>query len=66
METKPADVEGLENSTSSALETEKRQPETTALEKKADETSTTTDPAPAVADVPDPDEDDLDDLDGMY
>jgi predicted flap endonuclease-1-like 5' DNA nuclease len=66
METKPADVEGLEKSTSSALETDKKQAETTAPEKKAVETSTTTDPAPAAADVPDPDEDDLDDLDGMY
>lgn len=66
MATKQADVEGLEKSTASALETEKKQPEATVPEKKADETSTTTDPAPAVADVPDPDEDDLDDLDGMY
>jgi hypothetical protein len=62
METKPGDLEGLAKSSGKAVE------------KEAEATSTPKDPAPKqestaplpTEDVPDPDEDDLDDLDGQF
>lgn len=54
MESKPGDLEGLAKTTGKAMEKEESKPTTSAPKQ---------DPAP-VEDVPDPDEDDLDDLDG--
>lgn len=57
METKPGDLEGLAQTTAKAMEPEKKEDNTTP---KAN------DPAPPAAAeaAPDPEEDDLDDLDG--
>jgi hypothetical protein len=57
METKSGNLEGIPKSTGEATETEPKAPESTSKPK---------DPAPATEDVPDPDEDDLDDLDGNF
>lgn len=55
MESKPGDLEGLAETTGRAIEKEEHQ-----------NTAVTSKPDPAVEDTgaPDPDEDDLDDLDG--
>lgn len=63
METKPGDLEGLAQTSVSALEADKKAADT-KTEQKEDTAPKATDPSPQVADVPDPDEDDLDDLDG--
>lgn len=54
MENKPGDLEGLADATGKAVE---RESATTAAQIPP--------PTAAVADAPDPDEDDLDDLDGQ-
>lgn len=54
MESKPGDLEGLAQTTGKAIE--KEEPKSTTSMTLAD---------PALEDVPDPDEDDLDDLDGL-
>ena len=57
METKSGNLEGIPKSTGKATETEIKAPESASKPK---------DRAPATEDVPDPDEDDLDDLDGNF
>lgn len=57
METKSGDLEGLVQATGKAIEKKESNPPAASASKP--------DPAPAVEDVPDPDEDDLDDLDGL-
>jgi hypothetical protein len=55
MESKPGDLEALSKTTGKAIEKEQSKSTTASALKQ--------DPAP-IEDVPDPDEDDLDDLDG--
>jgi hypothetical protein len=55
METKPGDSEGLSQTTEKSLDT---------ATKEVEPTPKANGPAPSAEEVPDPDEDDLDDLDG--